>query len=411
MGETVSLFGSQLTLLALPLTAVVLLHATPGDMGRLNAAGFAPFVLLTCFAGVWLDKRRKRSVLVVCNIARALLLMLIPLGYFAGVLRIEHMMLIVFLVGVFNITFELAYQSYLPTLLYADQLVEGNSKLFASSSLAEIGGPGLAGVVMDVFSAPLAIVLDALSFLVAGFSLLRIRQVEPEPLPSPTQSVWRSIWEGLRLTFRNRYLRLFCFEATTYNFFNQASATLFVLYATRELGLTAGTIGLLFAVGSVGALIGSLTTARVAHIIGLGVTISMGALLSCVAPLLIPLAPRANPMPFLMIGFFVSGLGVTITNVHVFSIRQSIMPADKRGRLIASYRFVSWGVIPFGAFLSGALAERIGLQPTLLIGACGLMTACFWFILSPISRLCQPPPMMDTFQSNGGVATRLAEEQ
>ncbi len=140
MGETVSLFGSQLTLLALPLTAAVLLQATPQQMGWLNAAAFAPFLILTLFVGVWLDQQHERPLLVISNLARAFLLILIPIAFWAGILRIEYLMIIVFLVGIFNVVFELAYQSYLPTLLRREMLVDGNSKLFASSSLAEIGG-------------------------------------------------------------------------------------------------------------------------------------------------------------------------------------------------------------------------------------------------------------------------------
>jgi len=405
MGETLSLFGSQLTLLALPLTAVVLLKATPREMGLLNTAAFAPFFLITLFAGAWLDKRHQRPVLIISNLARALLLICIPLGYWVGVIGTEYMMLIVFLIGVFSILFELSYQSYLPTLLSREQLVEGNSKLFASASIAEIGGPGLAGLIIQVFSAPVALALDAVTFLIASVSLASIRHSETKPSLT-TQKLWDRIWDGLRLTLGNTYLRTFCLEATTYNFFNQAFVTLFVLYATHELGFDAGTIGLLFAIGSIGALIGSLVADRIGRQIGMGRTMSIGALVSCLAPLLIPLAPPSFPFPALTVGFFISGLSVTITNVHVFSIRQAMMPPDKRARIIASYRFISWGVIPFGALLSGELAEQIGLQPTLLLGAVGVTTACLWFIASPLARLRHVPTMLHDSETS---LTSIAE--
>ncbi len=226
-----------------------------------------------------------------------------------------------------------------------------------------------------------------------------IRQPEPLPQSVESQNLWHDIWDGLQLTFTNWILRTFCLEATTYNFFNQAFATIFILYATRKIHLTAATIGFLFAIGSVGALIGSVTANRIERRIGVGLTMSVGAVVSCVAPTLIRLAPALNPVPLLICGFFATGLSVTITNVHVFSMRQAIMDPNKRGRMIASYRFVSWGVIPFGALFSGLLASSIGLQPTLLVGAFGVMTACLWFILSPLPSLRHIPPQMRAYES------------
>ncbi|HYP20992.1 MAG TPA: MFS transporter, partial [Chloroflexia bacterium] len=180
-GETVSMFGSQITYVAIPLTAVLVLHAQPGEMGILQAAGFAPFLLLTLFAGVWVDRNRRRPILVLANAGRAVLLALVPLSALFGWLSMAQLFVISLLVGSLTVFFELAYQSYLPTLVNKDELVEGNSKLQTSASVSSIGGPGIAGLLMEVLSAPFALLADAVSFLLSAFMLLRIRKVEPEP--------------------------------------------------------------------------------------------------------------------------------------------------------------------------------------------------------------------------------------
>ena len=395
-GETISLFGSQITTLALPLTAVLLLDVTPEEMGLLMALSFAPFLLVTLFAGVWLDQRRKRRVMVGANFGRATLLLLVPLLAAADVLRFGHLAVIVLLMGALNILFELAYQSYVPALLDRDQLQDGNSKLFASASVAEIGGPGVAGALIELLTAPFALVVDAFTFLLAGFSAVLIRKPEPDPAPPARRdSVWTQIRGGLRLTLGNVYLRAFVGEAATYNFFNQALLTLFILYATDTLGLTPGTLGLIFAVGSVGSLLGSLITVRVARRFGIGRTMAAGAAISSVMPVLIPLAGGVLLLPTLLLAFFVTYFGIALTNVHTFSIRQALVPDHLRARMNASYRFVSWGVIPIASLLSGQLAGAIGVRSTLFVAAIGLMTAALWLLQPRLLALRAIPPMIE----------------
>lgn len=393
-GETVSLFGTQITLLALPLTAVLLLNATPSQMGLLTAIEFVPFLFITLFAGVWTDRKRRRPVLVASNLGRGILLATVPAAALMGWLTIEYLFLVVFLFGILGVFFEVAYQSFLPSLVEREELVEGNSKLFASASAAEIGGPGLAGLLVGTITAPFALVLDAASFIVAGGSLWLIRKPEPEPMrQGGKRHVLREIKHGIQATFSDRYLRLFAGEAATYNFFNQVFVTLLVLYATRELRLGPEMLGLVFAVGSIGSLLGSVLAARTARRFGLGKTITFSAAVSCFAPLLIPLAGVLPGMsvPILMASYFATGLGVSLCNVHVFSARQALMPDQMRGRMTASYRFVTWGAIPLGALLSGLLAEALGLWPTLMLGAMGLTTPWLWFLFSPVLKLREMP--------------------
>ncbi len=397
-GETVSLIGSQITTFALPLVAVLVLDATPAQVGILNAAAFAPFLLLTLPAGVWIDRRRRRPIMVATNFGRALLLGLVPLLALLGHLRIEYLYVIVFLVGMLTVFFQLAYQAYLPAIVEREQIIDGNSKLSASASIAEIGGPGFGSLLVALLTAPFALVFDACSFAISAVMLALIRKPEPEPeVPARRQTLAREIGDGFRLTFGDPFLRAFAAEAATYNFFWRVIETVFVLYIVRELGLRQEIYGLILTAGSIGALLGALLTNRVAGWLGIGATIFAGAVLSDVAPLLIPLAAGSTTtmVALLMLAFFLRGFGTTGCNVHIISIRQLVTPDRLRGRMNASYRLLVTGTIPIGALLGGFLGEWIGLRPTLLVGAVGLLSTWLWFWFSPVVALRKLPAAMD----------------
>jgi len=397
-GETVSLAGSQVTTLALPLTAVILLKATSVQLGLLYAAGYAPFLFLTLFAGVWVDHHRRRPLLIVTNIGRGVLLGLIPVLAVLGWLRIEYLYVIALLVGCLTVVFYLAFQAFLPILVKRDHLVEGNSKLSASQSMAEIGGPGLAGVLVQYVSAPLALVADALSFFVAAASLVLMRTPEHKPASSTNMHrLLHEIGEGLRVTFSNGYLRAFAGEAATYNLFWLVILTVFVPYAVRELHYSSGVLGLLFTVGSAGALCGALLTGSIARRIGVGLTIVGTAAISDVALLVLPFITRSTlgALVLLLCAFFLQGIGVTGCNVHVDSMRQALIPDHLQGRANASYRLLVSGAAPVGALLGGFLGAWIGLQLTLLVGAVGLLSTWLWIVFSPVPRLRRPPTLAD----------------
>jgi MFS family permease len=390
VGESVSLIGSQVTILALPLTAVLVLKATSMQLGFLNAAGFAPFLFVTLFAGVWIDHHRRRPILIVTNIARALLLGIVPLLAFIGQLRIEELYAIALLAGCFTVFFYLAFQAFLPTLVQQDQLVEGNSKLSVSQSIAEISGPGLAGFLVQIVTAPLAVIVDALSFCVAAISLMLIHRSEPLPASAASaRNSLREIGEGIRAIFSNRYLCAFAGEAATYNLFWQMILTVFVLYAVRDLRLTSGLIGLLFAVGSTGALLGALFTGLIARRVGVGLTIVSMAALSDMPLLVLPFVTRSTPggLGILLLAFFLQGIGITGCNVHVDSIRQALLPSHLQGRANAGYRLIVSGVVPLGALFGGWLGGQFGVQTTLFVGAVGLLSTWLWIVLSPVRRL------------------------
>lgn len=389
-GETISFFGSKITLLALPLTAVVALDASASEMGYLGALELAPFLVVTLFAGVFVDRSRRRPILIISNLGRALLLASVPLFAALGTLSMAHLYVIGFLHGVLQVFFDLSYQSYLPFLVDREHLVEGNSKLQMSASVAEIGGPGLAGLLIELMSAPAALLMDAFTFLASVFGLAAIRKKEPlTEVERETTGLIKKIGDGFRVVLGNRYLRYCVAEAATYNFFYTMINTVFVLWVTRDLGLSAGELGVVYSAASVGALIGAMSADAVVKRIGFGVATLLSTMLACAAYLAVPLVTDSSTLSLgiLMGANFLVGLGVAICNVQIVSLRQTVTPDRLLGRMNASYRFFIYGVGPLGALLAGALGDWIGLRPTIWIGAVGLQIAWLWLAISPVPRL------------------------
>jgi MFS family permease len=402
VGETVSLVGSQITELALPLTAILVLQAGPAEMGILSAAAFLPFILFTLLAGVWIDRLPRRPLLAAANLGRALLIAFVPLAASLGLLRFELLLAVVFLVGILRVVFEVGYLAFVPSIVSRDQLTSANSALVGSASASEIGGPGLAGLLVAAAGAPFALLIDAASYVFSGSVIISIRGGEASrrhdqqnvgaDQPAKRQ-VGRDfvgeIGEGLRQTFGNPYLRAFAAEAATYNGLYHAMAVLFLLYATRELGFGPAVIGLLFAIGSVGSLAGSVGAGRLADRFGLGPTIVGSMVIACSLPIAIPLAEGPRTVVFVLIAtsLAVAGFGVAISNVHVVSLRQAVTPEAMLGRMNASYRTFVYGAIPIGSLVGGFLGEAIGLRPTLLIAALGLVLTPLWVLRSPVPRL------------------------
>ncbi|HEY0603895.1 MAG TPA: MFS transporter [Herpetosiphonaceae bacterium] len=393
-GETVSMIGSQISHLALPLTAALFLQATPEQMGILNALSFAPYLILTVFAGVWVDHARRQPILITANLGRAILLGLIPVLAWSNMLRMEYLWVITFLIGTCTMFFELAYQSFLPRVVRRYQLVDANSKLSATASIAEITGPGLAGGLIQLLTAPIAVIIDAISFLFSAITLWLI-QTPPREQTEPVQwsKIRQEVPEGFRLNFQNGYLRAFAGEAATYNFWWNAINTAFLLYVVRNLQMSAGMLGVVFAVGSAGALLGALLTTRATSRIGLGWIMIGSSALSAIAPLLFGLAtgPGWFAIGVIMAAFFIRGIGMTACNVHVNALRQIITPDDMRGRINASYRLLTYGVVPLGALLGGFLGEQIGLYNTLIVCTLGLACSWLWLFFSPVKHLKQQP--------------------
>lgn len=393
-GQTVSLFGSQVTFLALPLTAVLSLKANAAQMGILGAVEFAPFLLIGLFAGVVVDRLRRRPILIVADFGRALILLSIPIAALLGGLTMLQLYAAGFLTGVLTVFFDVAYQSYLPALVSREALVEGNSKLGMSDSLARIGGPGVAGALVQLLTAPIAILADAASFIVSVISLVLVRAREPEPVAgSERRGVFREIGEGLRVVLGNPLLRSIAGCTGTSNLFSNITQAVFLLYATRSLSISPGLIGLIYAIGSAGALAGAMLAGKTARRAGLGVAIWSSIFLGSVAGLLVPFAtkPLAVALPLLIGAELFMGYGSTVYNINQVSLRQTITPDRLLGRMNASMRFIVWGTIPLGSLIGGALGVQIGLRPTLFVGALGSLLSVLWLLFSPVRTLREHP--------------------
>jgi len=399
VGETVSLFGSAVTALALPLTAVVVLKATPSQMGVLAAAGYVPFLLVGLLAGVWVDRFRRRPILLSADIAKAILLGSIPVAAFAGRLAMGHVLIVSFLTGTVSVIDAVAYQAFMPSLLRRENLVEGNSKLEVSNSVASIAGPSMAGFLVQLVTAPIAIAIDAASFVVSAVFLVFIRTTEPPPIPQDQRrNTFRQIGEGLRAVVRHPLIASVMWCGTMHNFFARMIDALYVLYLTNELHLGPTLLGIVLALGGPGALLGSLATARVTKRFGVGPTIVWMQILTGVSRLLIPLAIGSLPLvlALLMLGEFLWGIARPIFNITQVSLRQAVTPDRLQGRVNASIRFVMWGVTPFGALLGGVLGELIGVRSTMLIASIGVFTATLWVFFSPIRQLREQPVAVET---------------
>jgi MFS family permease len=401
-GQTLSEFGSQVSQLAIPLVAVLALDATAFEVASLGTVEFLPFLLFTLPAGVWVDRLSRRLVLIVGDIGRAALLLSIPIAYAFDVLGLAQLYAVGFLVGVLTVFFDVAYQAYLPSLVEREQLVEGNAKLQTTVSGAWIAGPGVAGALISAITAPYAILLDAVSFVVSGGFTAAIRKQE-RPLPKAEQKprMRAELWEGLRYVLGHRLLRPQAISTGTSNFFSNVVYSIFVVYAVRSLHLSPAVLGVVFMGGGIGWLLGSVSARGLGSLLGVGRATMLGAALAGPGTLLVALAPRGFPLPFLIAGGIVGGFGAVAYNIQQVSLRQTITPERLQGRMNAVMRFLVWGTIPLGSLTGGALASTIGLRQTLLVGAIGGFTSVLPIIFSPIRGLegfPEPEPDHEPFE-------------
>lgn len=390
-GQAISLVGSQVTLLALPLTAVLTLHASASQMGVLGAVGSAPSLLFGLFAGVLVDRAQRRPILISTNLARALLLGSIPLAALLHVLRLDYLYLIAFVAGALAVVFDVAYTSYLPTLIARERLARGNSALEATGSLAGVAGPGVAGVLAQALTAPVAIGVDALSFLVSTLCLWFISQKERIlPLVAPRTGVWSEIGEGLRTVRATPVLLALVGSSAIFNLFDSALMAIYVLYITRGLGLPPAAVGLVFMVGGAGGLLGAVSAGWIARRIGLGRALIGGVLLAGVAELCIALARGALTVALAEAAV---ECGALVYGVNSVSLRQALVPDRLQGRVNGTVRFATKGVIPLGALVGGVVGERYGLRTAVLLAGVGTLLAFVWITLSPVRALHEQPRM------------------
>jgi MFS family permease len=389
--QTISVFGSQITKLALPLAAIIVLEASAFEVAALTALEWTPWLLFSLPAGAWVDRLPRRSVLIITDLGRAAALVSVPLAYAFDVLTLAQLFAVGFVTGTLTVFFEVAYVAYLPTIVPRRQLGEGNSKLETTRAGAQVGGPGLAGLLVELFSAPVAILADAISFVVSAVFLGAIRaREEPKARLSETKLV-AEVVEGLRFVLSHPWMRPSMASIATSNFFWNVLSAVLLVYAVRELGLSAATIGLAFTLGNIGPIAGAVLANRIGTRLGVGPTIVWSMLLLGLPTLLVPLAPADYAVAIFAAVFAVAGFCGVVTNVVGISLFQATTPDRLQGRATASRRLVNFGAVPLGALAGGGLAATIGLRETLWVGAAGATLAFLPLFFSPIRSIRDVP--------------------
>ncbi len=393
-GETVSLIGTQVTQFAMPLVAILTLNATVFEVGVLNALRFVPVIVVSLFAGVWLDRRRRRPVLVACALGSAVLIGLVPLSSATGWLSIGLLLVVTTLAGALAVIFDVGALSYVPFLVERRHLPESNSKLQASFAVSGIAGPGLAGLLIGLITAPITLSVDAVSYLFSALGLIAISKPEPEPeVPAERPSIWRSIAEGFYAVYGSRLLRILLSQSAMLNVGFGAVSTIFTVYAVRVLGLSPAELGIVIAGLAAGALFGALFATRIRSALGLGRALAVSIIGVSASPLLLLVPRGATPVAIavLFAGWLGHGCGISIWNVNTITLRQALTPMRVLARMNATYRMLLFGALPAGAIAAGLLGSAVGLRSTLVISVIVLLSPVGWLFFSPVFRLTEMP--------------------
>jgi MFS family permease len=396
--QATSVFGTQLASLAYSLTAILTLQATPFQMGMLNATGSASAALVGLFAGVFVGRMRRRPLLIITDLGRAALAATIPLAAILGVLHIGQLYVLRFLFGALSIISEIALMALLPALVAREQLIEGNSKISATDAAASIAGPSLSGALVQLVTAPLAIIVDVISFIVSAFFVWLIRSPEPEALHEATTrpSVWAEIREGLRVVFGNPTLSPLSQGIALHFLFALMISTVFILYAVRELHLEPLLLGFILAAFGPGFLLGALLAGRISKRYGVGPTMIGSTLLNATASALIPLAGGSllSTVSMLITAHLMLAFGIQVHGINLMSLRQAITPHRLQGRMNASFRVINVCAMMTGALAAGLLGEVIGLRATLAVGAAGMFLPFLRLLFSPVRQLKEIPSVV-----------------
>ena len=389
-GETISLFGDQISLIALPLVGVLVLNASAAQMGLLGAAELVPNLLFSLHAGALVDRRgRRRQTMIFTAIGRAALLATIPGAYWLGVLTLTQLYVVGFLVGTMSVLFYVSYMTLFVSLVPRERYLEANSLLNGSRALSFVAGPSIGGLLVQAFSAPAALIVDSCSFLVSAFTMSSIHPQEP-----PAEAAERGhVKAGMSYLWHSPMLRPALLATATINFFNFVFWALFFLYAIRSLGVSAGALGLVIGAASFGGVLGSVLTGRISRRLGVGPAFVLGCVLFPLPLVLVPLAGGAEwkILAYLFTAEFLSGFGVMILDITFGSIKAALVPDRLRARVAGAYQVVNYGVRPLGALAGGALGTWIGLRPTLWIGALGAIAGVLWLIPSPFLKMRELP--------------------
>lgn len=399
-GQTVSELGSVVTRTALPLVALLVLGGGPREMALLVVSASLAVLLVGLVAGAWVDRLRRRPLLILADATRAVLLFSIPIAYVGGVLRMEQLYVVMFVEAGLGAVFDAAYPAYVPSLIGLERVVDGNSKLATSSSIAEIGGPGLAGALVQTISAPFAILVDAVSFAVSALSLVLIRTPEPaRPSRASATPIRLEIIEGLQLVRRHRVLLPIAARSITAHVAGSFYGVLYTIFLIQELHLSPFLFGLVVSAGGVGSLVGSFFAARVIRAVGLGPTLIWCAILASALGVLTPLAQ--GPLLVATVMVFIPQLvgdGLqTIEGVAEISLIQGLSPDRILGRVNATLEVLSHGIAyPIGALAAAAVAERIGVRGGIALGWAGMAISILFLVRSPLPHLRRVPDVPAT---------------
>ncbi|APU15453.1 MFS transporter [Actinoalloteichus fjordicus] len=394
VGETVSLLGTQVTILALPLTAIYSLDATDSQVGYLRFVQLAPYLVLALLLGIWVDRVRRRRVMLWSNLARMVLIALVPLLWVTDLLSVPVLLVIACLIGVASVLFDLSWMSYVPTLVKSpEHYVEASSKMGISSSTADVAGPGIAGVVVAWLTPPIALLAQTGTYLLSIVSLMLIGAKEPKPVAVPERRASRELKDGLVWVFGKPLLRWLALIGFCCNFSMITTWTMFLLYGTRTIGLDSTTLGLIFGTASVGGLIGAVVSRRVVARFPIGPTYFVAQSGLLLGPLLIVLAAGPRPVMIAMFiaSFFTTYLGLGIAGVIIVALRQTLTPQSMMGRMTACFRTLLFGGGALGGLVAGLLAEAVGARNALIVAAIGSAAVVIGLILSPVSRLRTMP--------------------
>jgi MFS family permease len=385
-GQTISFLGDEVSLIALPLTGVLVMHASAAQMGYLMAAWLAPSLLFSLNAGSLVDRYgHRRQVMIAADLGRAVLMASVPVAFAAGVLTIFQLYAVAFGVGTLSVLFAVSDFTLFVVLVPQREYIAGNSLLHGSRALASISGPSLGGALVQLLSAPAALLTDAVSYVASAFYLIRIRPVEPCTAPSADG---RS-GGGIRFIAGSAVMRAALGATATINYFTYMFAALFVYYAVTALHVPPGLLGAVLGVGAFGGLLGSMITRRVAARMGVGPAFVAGCLLYPAPLLLVPAAGGGRPvvLALLFLAEFGSGIGVMILDITVGSIFAAVIPDPLRARVAGAYRAVNFGARPFGSLTAAFLGEAIGTRPTLWIATAGALLGALWLLPSPLTAM------------------------
>lgn len=394
-GQTISEAGTQVSQLAIPTVAILLLGASPFQVGLLTALEWLPFLVLSLVAGVYADRLKRRPLMIASDIGRIVALITIPVAFSLGLLTMEQLYAVALVVGIFNVFFGISYQSYLPALIDRADLIEGNSKLEISRSTAQLAGPAIAGFAIQAIGAARAIYIDAASFLVSAVSVWLIKKPEPKPAPvaaSGRTGFWHEMWEGIQVVIHNPTLWKIAGSTATSNLGSNMAFAVELIFMYRYLHLAPGAVGLIFAIGAIGGIVGAAASGAIAKRLGVGVTLLVsilgGGLLMAT-----PLAAQTNAPVFLSVVLFLTFIIEAPYNITQVSLRQAITADRVQGRMNATMRTIVLGTIPIGSMAGGILGSTVGVVPTIVLGGFIAMLAAGWILAGPIRIRVQPDPV------------------